>query len=102
LLAVLSLGQPCALVRDSDGRIQLLPAQDASLVLHTGMATWGAWCAGDGAALYTGAVTDENGMQGAAGALVDSGGVGPWVLAGTPGTQLYAGGIVALHTALIG
>jgi len=35
-------------------------------------------------------------------ALLDTGDIGPWVLAGTHGTQLYAGGIVLLATALIG
>ena len=58
--------------------------------------------AADGTALYQGQVTDEAGFAGPAGAATSTGDTGPWVLAGSDGTQLYEGGLVALTTALIG
>lgn len=103
LLAVRQLAKPSGTVRETDGRIQLLPSSVNDLVLATGAATWGEWCAGDGPALFVGPVTDETGMvSDGSGGLVDTGGIGPWVLRGTTGTQLYEGGIVLLTTALIG
>ncbi len=103
LLAVRQLAKPSGTVREADGRIQLLPSSVNDLVLTTGAATWGEWCAGDGQALFVGPVTDEAGMvSDGAGGLVDTGDVGPWVLRGTAGTQLYEGGIVLLTTGLIG
>ncbi len=103
LLAVRQLATPCGTVREADGRIQLAPAAANDMVLATGAATWGEWCVGTGAPIMVGPVTDEGGrVSDGAGGLVDTGDVGPWVLRGTTGTQLYAGGVVLLQTALIG
>lgn len=103
LAAVRQLAKPCASVREADGRIQLLPSAHNDLVIATGVVTWGEWCAGDGTPLYVGPVTDEAGrVSDGVGGLVDTGDVGPWVLRGANGTQLYEGGIVLLQTALIG
>ena len=103
LVAVCQLASPCGSVREADGRMVLLPGAQSDLVLITGAANWGEWCAGDGVALCVGPVTDEAGMaSNGAGGLVDTGGIGPWVLEGTHGTQLYAGGLVLLRSAVIG
>ena len=104
LLAVRALAKPCGLVRPADGRIQLLAASTSNdLVLATGAATWGEWCAGDGAVLAGGLVTDRDGnVSDGAGGLTPTGDVGPWVLTGANGTQLYAGGLVLLQSGLIG
>ena len=102
LVAVRQLGKPCGSVREADGRMVLVPGAQNDLVLVTGAANWGEWCAGDGVALYVGPVTDEHGMASdGAGGLVDTGGIGPWVLEGTRGTQLYEGGLVLLRSAVI-
>lgn len=101
LLATRTLGKPCGTVR-SDGRLQLAPGAAADLVSATGAPTWGVLHAADGAPLYEGPVTDEAGFAGPAGAAEDTGNIGPWVLRGTSGTQLYEGGVVALTTGLIG
>ena len=102
LLATRTLGKPCAAVRPADGRLQLAPHSAVDLVLATGAPTWGVLHAADGAPLYEGPVTDEAGFAGPAGAAADTGNIGPWVLRGTSGTQLYEGGVVALATGLIG
>ena len=60
-------------------------ALEASL----GLATWAAWCDGDGTPIFWGLVTDEAGA-------------GPFKLRGTSGTMLYAGGAVLLTGALLG
>lgn len=103
-LAVRQLAKPCGTVRVTDGRIELLADTAATdLVQATGGATWGEWLSGDGVVLAAGQVTDEAGKAtGVGGALVDTGGIGPWVLKGTSGTQLYEGGAVLLHSAVIG
>jgi len=102
LLAVRQLAKPCASVRP-DGRIALLPAaSNDDVVLATGAATWGQWCAADGTVLAEGQVTDEAGRVSDGGNLVDTGDVGPWVLSGANGTLLYEGGIVLLTTGVIG
>ena len=101
LLAARTLGKPCGTVRP-DGRLQLAPGSAADLVSATGAPTWGVLHAADGAPLYEGPVTDEAGFAGPAGAAEDTGDIGPWVLRGTSGTQLYEGGVVALTTGLIG
>ena len=89
LLGVRTLAQPCGTIT-AEGRIQLLPAAVNDLVVATGTPTWAEWCNGDGDPIATGAVTDETGA-------------GPWVLEGTAGTQVYAGGVIGLSTtALIG
>lgn len=103
LLAVCQLAKPCGTVRLSDGRIQLATGSTNDLVAASGAATWGEWVAGDGTVLATGPVTDADGnVSDGAGGLTPTGGVGPWVLAGTSGTQLYAGGVVLLSAGLIG
>ena len=104
LLAVRALATPCGIVRESDGRIQLIASgSNTDMVLASGAATWGEWCAGDGAVLAAGPVTDEDGNVGdGAGGVTPTGDVGPWVLGGTAGTQLYEGGLVLLNTGLIG
>ena len=102
LLATRTLGKPCGTVRPADGRLQLAPHSAVDLVLATGAATWGVLHAADGAPLYEGPVTDQAGFAGVAGAAEDTGNIGPWVLSGTSGTQLYEGGVVTLTTGLIG
>lgn len=101
LIATRTLAKPCATVR-SDGRLELAASASVDLVQASGAPTWGVLHAADGAALYEGPVTDEAGFTGPAGATVDTDGIGPWVLKGTTGTQLYEGGLVALATGLIG
>lgn len=103
LLAVRALEKPCGVVRPDDGRIQLSPSVLNDLVAATGAATWAEWCAGDGTVLATGQVTDASGMvSNGAGGLADTGDIGPWVLSGTQGTQLYEGGMVLLQSGVIG
>ena len=103
-LAVRQLAKPCGTLREADGRILLIAdTSTVDLVVATGGATWGEWVAADGVVLAGGQVTDAAGMAtGIGGALVDTGGIGPWVLGGTQGTQLYEGGAVLLNSALIG
>lgn len=103
LLAVRQLDKPSGTVRSSDGRIELQPSSTNDVVASSGAATWGEWHAVDGTVLAVGAVTDENGnVSDGVGGVVASGDVGPWVLQGTNGTQLYAGGLVLLTAGLIG
>lgn len=103
LLAVRQLAKPCGAVRPADGRIQLMPAAANDVVAATGAATWGEWVAGDGTVLAAGPVTDAAGnASNGAGGLTPTGDVGPWVLTGANGTQLYAGGLVLLQSGLIG
>ena len=102
LLGTRTLAKPCGNV-NAAGRIEL--AADTAvtdLVLATGAATWATWVAADGVVLGEGQVTDTTGFAGAVGAATDTGDIGPWVLAGTSGTQLYEGGIVALTSAVLG
>jgi len=102
LLAARTLAQPGA-VLTAQRRIQLLDGGADDLVLASGAACWAVWLAGDGAPLCEGMVTDAQGMQSdGAGGLIDTGDIGPWVLGGTQGTQLYAGGIVALAQTILG
>ena len=102
LLAVRQLAKPCGNVR-ADGRLTLLPAAaNDDVVLETGAATWAQWCAADGTVLAEGQVTDEAGGASAGGNIADTGDVGPWVLGGTSGTLLYAGGLVLLTAGVIG
>jgi hypothetical protein len=106
LLAVRRLAKPCCEVRAADGRLLLLPAPgNDDVVLASGGAAWGEWCAADGTVLASGQVTDEEGYV-SDGALptdtTDTGDVGPWVLSGTQGTRLYAGGLVLLTAGVIG
>lgn len=103
LLAVRQLAKPCATLRQDDGRIQLQASATNDLVIASGPATWAEWLAGDGTVLATGPVTDETGaISDGIGGTLPSGGIGPWVLAGTSGTQLFEGGLVLLSTGLIG
>ena len=67
------------------------------------MAAWAEWVSGDGTLLAAGPVTDEDGnISDGVGGTLPSGDIGPWVLAGTSGTQLYEGGLVLLAVGLIG
>lgn len=101
LLAVRQLAKPCGVLQD--GRIALSASAGNDLVAATGPASYGEWLAADGTVLATGPVTDAAGMvSDGMGGLLESGGIGPWVLSGTSGTQLYAGGLVLLDTGLVG
>lgn len=102
LLAVRQLGKPCGVLQDA--RIALSASAGNDLVAATGAAAYGEWLAADGTTvLATGPVTDAQGMvSDGMGGLLESGGIGPWVLSGTTGTQLYEGGLVLLDTGLIG
>jgi len=101
LLAVRQLAKPCGVLQD--GRIALSASAGNDLVAATGPASYGEWLAADGTVLATGPVTDAAGkVSDGVGGLIDSGGIGPWVLSGTTGTQLYEGGLVLLDTGLIG
>jgi hypothetical protein len=102
LLAVRTLDKPCGAIRPADGRIVLAVDAATELVTTTGAATWAEWVAADDTVLAAGQVTDEAGYAGAAGSATDTGDIGPWVLSGTSGTQLYAGGVVALTSGVIG
>lgn len=102
LLAVRKLKKPCGALNPA-GRIALAQADADDLVLETGSATWGEWCNGDGDAIGSGHVTDDQGDYTDGGSVVPHpSGVGPFVLTGTVGTSIFAGGIVRLTTALIG
>lgn len=102
LLAVRSLARPCGSI-NAAGRIELLQASADDLVLADGGAAWAEWCDADGVAISAGHVTDAAGNTTSGGVAAPHPlGIGPFVLTGTTGTQLYAGGIVRLTTALIG
>ena len=89
LLGTRTLAKPCGVINGA-GRIVLQLSAAQEMVAADGIATWAEWCDGDGAHIAMGAVTDETGA-------------GPWVLEGTAGTQVYAGGVLGLSaTALIG
>lgn len=104
LLATRTLASPGgATVRPADGRIVLTVSASVELVAATGAVLWAELVAADGTSVFApGEVTDEAGFAGAAGAATDTGDIGPWVLAGTSGTQVYEGGVVQLTTAVIG
>lgn len=103
LLAVRALAKPCGIVRALDGRIALAQAEADDLVLADGGAGFGQWCDAGGTAIASGHVTDASGNTTSAGATAANPlGIGAFVLSGTTGTQLYAGGIVRITTALIG
>lgn len=103
LLATRLLAKPCGAVRESDGRIALSQAAADDLVLADGGAGWGQWCDANGTPIAAGHVTDASGNTTSAGVTAANPlGVGAFVLSGTTGTQLYAGGIVRITTALIG
>lgn len=88
LLGMRTLAKPCGAITP-EGRISLLSAAAQDLVQVTGTAAWAEWCDGSGTPIARGAVTDEAGA-------------GPFRLAGTSGTMLYAGGAVLLAGALLG
>ncbi len=89
LLAQRTLASPCGSITP-EGRISLLPAAGNDLVLATGAVGWAEWCDGNGVPVAADAVTDESGT-------------GPFKLAGTTGTMIYAGGVVVLASpALLG
>ena len=90
-------------MRLADGRIELIQASVDDVVLQSGGAAWGEWCTGAGVTISAGHVTDASGNTTSAGTTTaHPSGIGAFVLSGTTGTQLYAGGIVRLATALIG
>lgn len=102
LLAVRQLAKPCGTV-NAGGRIALAQAVADDLVLADGGAAWAEWVDAGGTAISSGHVTDADGNYTSGGSVVaHPSGIGPFVLTGTVGTQLYAGGIVRLTTALIG
>lgn len=89
LLGTRTLAKPCGVIT-AEGRIVLQLSAAQEMVAADGIATWAEWCNGDGTPIAMGAVTDEAGA-------------GPWILEGTAGTQVYAGGVIGLSaTALIG
>lgn len=89
LLAQRTLAKPCGTIT-AEGRISLLAASADDLVAATGAVAWAEWCNGDGLAIAADAVTDDAGA-------------GPFKLAGTTGTMIYAGGVVVLASpALLG
>ena len=77
-LATLHLAKPCGTV---SGAVLRLSQQEpgGDLIAETGIATSASWFAGNGILVAQGAVTDESGP-------------GPFILGGSAGTQLYAGG----------
>ena len=78
LLVTVLLAKPCGTL--VDGVLQLhQQAAGGDLIDTTGVATHAAWFAGNGTLVARGSVTDESGL-------------GPFILGGTAGTQLYAGG----------
>ncbi|MDP3324249.1 MAG: hypothetical protein Q8S71_11970 [Hydrogenophaga sp.] len=105
LLAVRTLSKPCGTVgAGPDHRITLAWADTAEVALATGAATWGEWCNGSGVAISAGRVTDPDGnyTDGTGAVVPDPAGVGPFVLGGSTGTMVYAGGLVLLYAGLIG
>lgn len=78
LLVTVQLAKPCGTV--TDGVLQLHQgALGGDLIAASGVATHASWFAGNGSLVAQGDVTDEAG-------------VGPFILGGAAGTQLYAGG----------
>ncbi|CAM3328020.1 hypothetical protein [Polaromonas hydrogenivorans] len=59
------------------------------LIAHDGTAVWGRWLARDGSLMGDGDLSDESGT-------------GFFKLAGTSGTQIYAGGLAILGTTYLG
>lgn len=77
-LATLILSKPCGAIADNALSLsQQAPSGD--LIALSGVATHASWFAGNGSLVANGAVTDESGA-------------GPFILAGTSGAQIYAGG----------
>ena len=77
-LTTLVLTKPCGTVT---GAVLMITQQEpgGDLIDTTGVASHATWFAGNGTPVAHGAVTDESGA-------------GPFILGGTTGTQLYAGG----------
>ena len=87
-LGTVVLAKPCgAIVSDALVLTQLDPVND--LVAVSGVAVKAAWIAGNNALVAAGSVTDETGS-------------GPFILQGTAGTQLYAGGRLILGATRLG
>lgn len=105
LLAVRTLGKPCGtLGAGPDHRITLALAETSEVAIATGAARYGEWCDGSGVAISAGRVTDPDGnvTDGTGAVAPDPEGVGPFVLGGSAGTMVYAGGLVLLYAGLIG
>lgn len=78
LLVSVVLAKPCGAI--SSGVLRLAsPNLSGDLIMASGIATHANWVSGSGALVGSGPVSDESG-------------VGPFVLQGTSGTQLYEGG----------
>lgn len=105
LLAVRTLGKPCGTVgAGPDHRITLAMVETTEVAIATGAARHAEWCDGSGVAISAGRVTDPDGnvTDGTGAVVPDPEGVGPFVLGGSAGTMVYAGGLVLLYAGLIG
>lgn len=104
LRAIRHLAKPCATIRTADSRIILVGGSEADVVANTGGVTWGEWCDAEGVAISAGRVTDQAGSHTdlAGDVVADPEGLGSFVLAGTTGTKVYAGGLVNLYAAAVG
>lgn len=84
-----TLSSPCGELT-GDGRIRLIPDSSVEdMILVSAEITYAEWRSADDELLAYGTVTD---MAGA----------GPWKLAGTSGTSVYAGGLISLTEAVVG
>lgn len=87
-LATVLLAKPCATL--TGHLLQLHQGlAGGDMIVLTGVATHAVWVAGDGTTVASGAVSD-------------AAGVGPFILGGADGTQLYAGGKIILGVTEIG
>lgn len=104
LLGSRQLAKPCGAVRPIDGRLVLETGDATDVAVATGAATWAEWCDGSGAMISAGRVTDPDGniTDGTGAVVPDPLGLGPFVLGGSTGTMVYAGGLVLLYAGLIG
>lgn len=104
LLGTRHLAKPCGIVRLSDGRIDLISGEEPDVVAAAGGAGWVEWCDGNGVMLSAWHLTDTAGniTDGTGAVVPHPDGVGPFMLAGTTGTTLYAGGLINLYSVVIG
>lgn len=87
LLATIHLARPCGVV-SSDKLVLSQADPTADLVLATGLADHAIWRRSDATLVARGPVTDETG-------------IGPFVLQGAGGLNLYAGGLIVLGVTAI-
>lgn len=78
LLARITLAKPCGAVAN-DALVLAQAAAGGDMIQADGVAVSAVWLSGTGVPVASGSVTDETGE-------------GPFILEGTEGTQLYAGG----------